>query len=202
MAADRQQVTAPTERQFRFILPPPRVRERASISERTVRWLGVAFWCSLLGTTLAVGWAIECGLEVGRAAQRVTESQAEGDRIEAAAAKQRTLAENELSRLWKIADDHRKKVTQSESPTLPLEERLAAAQREVDPYQAKIAAAQQDVEAARQAVGDSLIAVDRLTRDAWLHEKQSQRLLFWSMTAVAIGAVLTFTTGWVWRRAG
>jgi hypothetical protein len=184
------------------MLPPPRARESAAVSERTVRWLGVAFWCSLLGTTLAVGWAIQCGLEVGRAADRVTESQAEGDRLDAAAAKQFARAENERSRLLKEADNHTKKVTQSESPTLSLKERFASGQLEIDPYQAQIAAAKQDVEAARQAVDDSLIAVDRLTRDAWLHEKQSQRLLFWSITAVAIGAVVTSATGWVWRRAG
>jgi hypothetical protein len=202
MAADRQRVTAPTERQFRFMLPPPRDRENAAIAQRTVRWLGIAFWCSLLGTTLAVGWAIHCGLEIGRAAQRVTESQAEGERVEAAAVNKLALAKSKLSEQRKMADDdHRKKATQSESPTFSLKERFASGQLEIDPYQAQIVAAQQDVEVARQAVDDSLIAVDRRTRDAWLHEKQSQRLLFWSMTAVAVGAVVSFTTGWVWRRA-
>jgi hypothetical protein len=82
-----------------------------------------------------------------------------------------------------------------------LKERFASGQLEIDPYQAPIAAAQENVKAARQAVDDSLIAVDRLTRDAWLERKQSQRLLFWSIAAVAVGAVVTSATGWVWRRA-
>jgi hypothetical protein len=132
----------------------------------------------------------------------VTESQAEGDQREAAAAKQYAQAESKLSELRKTADDdHRKKVTQSDSPTRSLKEMFAAGQLEIDPHQAQIAAALEDVEAARQAVDDSLIAVDRLTRDAWLERKQSQRLLFWSIAAVAVGAVVTSATGWVWRRA-
>jgi hypothetical protein len=155
----------------------------------------------MLGTTLAVGWAIQCGLEVGRAAHRVTESQAEGDRLEAAAVKQFAQAESKLRELRKTAEDHTKKMTRSESPTRSLKEMFAAGQLEGDPFQAQIAAAQQDVEAARQAVDESSIAVDRLTRDAWLEQKQAQRLMFWSITAVAVGAVVTSATGWVWRRA-
>jgi hypothetical protein len=155
----------------------------------------------MLGTMLAFLWAIQCGREAGRASQRVIEAQAEGNLIEAAAAKQLALAENELREQWKTADDHRFKATESEPPTLSLKERFASGQLETDPHQAQIAVAQQDVEAASQAVDDSLIAVDRLTRDAWLERKQAQRLMFWSIAAIAVGAVVTSATGWVWRRA-
>jgi hypothetical protein len=165
-------------------------------------WLGVAFWCSLFGTTLAVAWTIQCGLEARRAPERLNEAEADGARLEATAAKQLALAENELNQRLTIAADRRNDANKSEVPSLDLREREAARLREIEQLQLQVADAQQAVNAAKKAVGDSLIEVDRITRDAWLERKQSQRLLFWSMIAVAVGAVVTSVTGWVWRRAG
>jgi hypothetical protein len=193
----------PTEPQFRLLLPPPRVRERLpSLSKGAVRWLAVAFWSSLFGTTLAVAWTIQCGLEAPRASQRLIDAEAEGARLEAAAAKKLALAEDELSQRLKIAADRRYDANKSELPSLDLREREAARLREIEQLQLQVADAQQAVNAAKKAVDDSLIEVERITRDAWLERKQSRRLLYWSIFAATVGAVVTSATGWLRRREG
>jgi hypothetical protein len=191
----------PTNPRFELLLPPPRVRESAS-SKGTLRSLRVAFWSSLFGTALAVVWMIQCGLEARRAPERLDEAESAGARREAAARKKLAEAENELTQQRTKADDLRNNAIKSDSTNRDLRGSIAAGDREVEQWQPQIAAAEQKVKTAKQAFDDCLIEVERLTRDAWLERKQSQRLLFWSITAVAVGAVVTFATGWVWRRAG
>jgi hypothetical protein len=182
-----------------------------------VRWLAVAFWCSLFATTLALAWTIQCGIEAVQAPQRLSDVRSEGARLERAATERLAQAENELSKkeneLSKKqmkADDPIKNATKSEPPDLESRARVAAGQHDkIEPLRPQIAAAQAEVRAAKQAVDDTVvevdrtrIEVDRLTRQAWLERKQSQGLLLWSLIAVAAGAVVTSATGWVWRRAG
>jgi hypothetical protein len=151
---------------------------------------------------LAVVWMIQCGLEARRAPERMNAAESGGAQLEDAAAKRLAVAENELSQWQKLADDLRYNAIKSESRNFDLRESLAAGHPEIEKLQPQIAAARQEVKAAKQAYADSLIDVERLTRAAWLERKESQRLLFWSIIAVAIGAVVTAATGWVWRRAG
>jgi hypothetical protein len=194
MAADRQQ-THVSKPRFRLLLPPPRRRRRAlSISKRTVWRLRTAFGCSLLGTALAVVWTIQCGLESGRASQRLKEVEIEGARLDAAAAEHLALAENELNQRQKTVDDLTKNATKS------VREKIAA-ELLIEQMQPQIAAAHQEVNVAKQSVAESSIKVDRLTRGPWLERKRSQQLLFWSIVAVAVGLIATSATGWVWRRA-